>query len=88
MLPKSIPKIKYQLQFTEGAGDKRYDWINMKFTLHDVICLISCATLGTLYLYSKVIFFFKFINMLLLKLLILFYFSTGLQTIYLDWHLL
>lgn len=56
MLPKSIPKTKYKLQFTEGSGDKKLDWINVKFTLHDVICFISCATLGTFYLYSKVIF--------------------------------
>lgn len=64
MLPKSIPKTKYQLQFVEGAGEKKYDWINMKFTLHDVICLIFCATLGTLYLYSKVVFFYTFINVM------------------------
>lgn len=54
MLPKSIPKTKYQLQFTEGTGDKKLDWINVKFTLHDVICSISCAILGSYYLYSKV----------------------------------
>lgn len=57
MLPKSIPKTKYQLQFTEGARDKKLDWINIKFTLHDVICFIFCATLGSFYLYSKVFLF-------------------------------
>ncbi|XP_025424028.1 minor histocompatibility antigen H13 [Sipha flava] len=53
ILPKSIPKTKYQLQFTEGAGDKKLDWINVKFTLHDVICFIVCGILGSYYLYSK-----------------------------------
>lgn len=56
ILPKSIPKTEYQLQFTEGTGDNKLDWINVKFTLHNVICFTSCATVGTLYLYSKVIF--------------------------------
>jgi len=53
MLPKSIPKTKYQLQFTEGTNGKKLDWINVKFTLHDVICFVSCAILGSFYLYSK-----------------------------------
>lgn len=58
MLPKSIPKTKYQLQFTEGTGEKKHDWINVKCTLHDVLCFISCAIVGTFYIYSKVLFYF------------------------------
>jgi len=58
MLPKSIPKTKYQLQFTEGTGEKKNDWINVKFTLHDVLCSMLCATLGTFYIFSKVLFYF------------------------------
>lgn len=53
IIPKYIPKTKYQLQFTEGNGDKKSEWINTKFTLHDVICFVSCAALGSLYLYNK-----------------------------------
>jgi len=53
ILPKGIPKTKYQLQFTEGTGDNKLDWINVKFTLHDVMCFMSCGIIGTLYLYSK-----------------------------------
>jgi len=60
MLPKSIPKTKYQLQFTEGTNGKKLDWINVKFTLHDVICFVSCAILGSFYLYSKVCVLFIF----------------------------
>jgi len=58
MLPKSIPKTKYQLQFTEGTGEKKHDYINVKCTLHDVLCFVSCATLGTFYIISKVLFYF------------------------------
>ncbi|CAI6372871.1 unnamed protein product [Macrosiphum euphorbiae] len=53
MLPKSIPKTKYQLRITEGTGEKKHDWINVKFTLHDVLFFVSCATLGTFYIISK-----------------------------------
>lgn len=86
MLPKRIPKTEYQLHFTEGKGEDEYDWINIKFTLHDVICHVMCAILGTLYLYNKVIFFFNlyklcyYCNAYFFKKKI----STGLQTIYLD----
>jgi len=63
MLPKSIPKTKYQLQFTEGTNGKKLDWINVKFTLHDVICFVSCAILGSFYLYSKVCVLFIFLDL-------------------------
>ncbi|CAI6360985.1 unnamed protein product [Macrosiphum euphorbiae] len=53
MLPKSIPKTKYQLQITEGTGEKKYDWINVKFTLHDVLFFVLCAILGTFCIISK-----------------------------------
>lgn len=59
LLPKSVPKTQYQLQFTEGSDKKKLDWINVKFTLHDVICFITCAIFGTFYLYSKVFIFPK-----------------------------
>lgn len=59
MLPKSIPKTEYHLQFTEGNNDNKSDWINVKFTLHDVICFVLCATVGSLYLYNKVFINFK-----------------------------
>lgn len=62
ILPKSIPKTKYQLQFTESSSEKKHDWINVKFTLHDVLCLVLCATLGTFYLYTKVFFFLLFVS--------------------------
>jgi len=64
MLPKSIPKMKYQLQFTEGTGEKKHDWINVKFTLHDVLFFVSCATLGTFYIISKVFIFFSYVLVL------------------------
>jgi len=71
-LPKTIPKTKYQLQFTEG--DKKIDWINVKFTLHEVICFLLCAAVGTFYLYSKVIIFFcKLLYTCYLLLLLRFY---------------
>ncbi|KAL4119343.1 hypothetical protein QTP88_012160 [Uroleucon formosanum] len=53
ILPKSIPKTKYQLQFTEGTDEKKHDWLNLSCTLHDVLCFVSCAALGTFYIFSK-----------------------------------
>jgi len=73
MLPKSIPKTKYQLQFTEGTGEKKHDYINVKCTLHDVLCFVSCATLGTFYIISKVLLFF-FGYVLVLTYLIIYFF--------------
>jgi len=57
MLPKSIPNTKYQLQFTEGTDKEKRDWINVNCTLHDVLCFMLCAILGTFYLLSKVLFY-------------------------------
>lgn len=59
MLPKKIPKTQYKLRFSEGTDENKLDWINIKFTLHDVICFVSCAIVGSLYIYSKVIFKFN-----------------------------
>ncbi|XP_025198779.1 minor histocompatibility antigen H13 [Melanaphis sacchari] len=53
ILPKSVPNTKFQLEFTEDSGENKTDWINVKFTLHEVLCLFLCAALGTFYLYSK-----------------------------------
>lgn len=62
MMPKIIPKTKYQLQFTEDTSEKKLDLINVKFTLHDVICHVFCLILGTLYLYNKVFILFLIYN--------------------------
>ncbi|XP_029341331.1 minor histocompatibility antigen H13-like [Acyrthosiphon pisum] len=43
--------MKYQLQLTKGTSE--HDWINVKFTLHDVLFCVTCATLGTFYIISK-----------------------------------
>ncbi|XP_050540010.1 minor histocompatibility antigen H13 [Daktulosphaira vitifoliae] len=53
MMPKSVPKTEYQLQFIKGSNDSKVDWINVKFSLHDVLCFIMCALLGAVYLYNK-----------------------------------
>jgi len=95
LLPKSIPKTKYQLQFTEGTGENKHDWINVKCTLHDVLCAVLCAVLGTIYIYSKVLLNFWlcpiiYISKYIYVFIYIFFlnFSIGLQTTYLDWHLL
>lgn len=48
-MPKCIPKIKYEYQFIKGILVSK-----IHFTLHDVLCFSLCATIGSLYLYSKV----------------------------------
>ncbi|VVC34020.1 Hypothetical protein CINCED_3A016409 [Cinara cedri] len=53
MLPKNIPKTEFNLNFTKNSDENKIDLINLKFTLHEVICFLSCAALGSLYLFSK-----------------------------------
>lgn len=61
MLPANIPKTKYKLQFTEGTEENKFNWIYVKFTLHDFICFVSFAIIGSFYLYNKVFFVFLFL---------------------------
>jgi minor histocompatibility antigen H13 len=53
LVPTAIPKIPYQIKFTQGEGQAKKDYINYKFTSHDIVCLIIATIFGVWYLFKK-----------------------------------
>ncbi|KAK7570794.1 hypothetical protein V9T40_010161 [Parthenolecanium corni] len=53
IIPGSIEKVTYRLQFTKSTRKMSINSIDYSFTTHDVISLMLCALLGLWYLFKK-----------------------------------
>uniref|UniRef100_A0A6M2DDK2 Putative signal peptide peptidase n=1 Tax=Xenopsylla cheopis TaxID=163159 RepID=A0A6M2DDK2_XENCH len=53
LVPAAIPKIPFHIHCSRGDGAQKEDFINYKFSSHDIVCLIVSSIIGGWYLLKK-----------------------------------